>query len=243
MKYKRLPSENQYKLAEQRGISRKNVYQRVMTYGWDIEDAIAKPLGGRGAGRHKGMAKVAEENGISNRVFYYRRNRGVPLYDAVTMPVRKIDRKSENFRTLAKENGISLATYTRRVKKGMDPYEAATQQPRKYVRQKKEQTWEEQYELWKGIAKKNGIPGPVYYKRISLNWSFRKAATHPVMSKKESLKKAHEASSELSEKQVEIAKNNGISRELLRQRLIKLDWPLEKAMTIPPRKQGKKQIS
>ncbi|MGG1339702.1 hypothetical protein ABE244_03745 [Bacillus toyonensis] len=243
MKYKRLPSENQYKSAEQRGISRKNVYQRVMTHGWDIEDAITKPLGGRGPGRHKGMAKVAEENGISNRVFYYRRSKGVPLYDAVTKPVRKIDKKSRNFRALAKENGISLATYTRRVNKGMDPYEAATKQPRKYTRQQKEQTWEEQYKLWKGIAKQNGISGQVYYRRINLNWSFRKAATHPVMSKKESLKKAHEASSSLSEKQVEIARENGISRELLRQRLMILDWPLEKAMTIPPRKQGTKQIS
>ncbi|HHB2093632.1 TPA: hypothetical protein ACOQ5N_004904 [Bacillus cereus] len=243
MKYKQLPSEEHYKLAERRGISRKNVYQRVVTYGWDIEEAIIKPIGGRGPGRHKGMAKVAEKNGISHHVFYYRRSKGVPLYDAVTKPVRKFDKKSESFRALAQENGISLSTYTRRVNKGMDPYEAATKQPRKYTKQVKEQTWEEQYELWKGIAKKNGIPGPVYYKRISLNWSFRKAATHPVMSKKESLKKAHEASSGLSEKQVKIARENGISRELLRQRLIKLDWPLEEAMTIPPRKQGKKQIS
>ncbi|HDR7602483.1 TPA: hypothetical protein QCX65_006052, partial [Bacillus mycoides] len=80
------PSENQYKSAEHIGISRKNVYQRVVTFGWDIEDAITKPIGGRGPGRHKGMAKVAEKNGISNHVFYYRRSKGVPLYDAVTKP-------------------------------------------------------------------------------------------------------------------------------------------------------------
>ncbi|PEI42556.1 hypothetical protein CN620_08865 [Bacillus pseudomycoides] len=243
MKYKRMPTEEEYKLAEKNGISRKNVYQRVVTYDWDIEGAITKPLGGRGPGKHKGMAETAENNGIGKHVFYYRRRKGIPLYDAVTKPVRKFDKKNENFRALAKENGISLSTYTRRVNKGIEPYEAATKPTRKYVRQEKNTSWEEQYEFWKGIAKKNGIPGPVYYKRISLNWSFRKAATDPVMSKKESLRRAHEASSELSEKQVEIAKKNGISRELLRQRLKSPYWKLEEAMTKSPGKQGKKNIS
>lgn len=37
-------SEHDYQIAEQNGISRKNAWQRVNLYGFDISEAITKPL-------------------------------------------------------------------------------------------------------------------------------------------------------------------------------------------------------
>ncbi len=37
-------TEEHYKIAEQNGIDRNNVYQRVWTLDWDIDRAITKPL-------------------------------------------------------------------------------------------------------------------------------------------------------------------------------------------------------
>lgn len=37
-------TEEHYKIAEQNGIDRRNVYQRVWGLGWDVDRAITQPL-------------------------------------------------------------------------------------------------------------------------------------------------------------------------------------------------------
>ncbi|WP_279538735.1 hypothetical protein [Bacillus sp. XF8] len=43
MKYKPVPTWEDYKIAEKNGIGKKNVDQRV-NLGWTIEEAITKPI-------------------------------------------------------------------------------------------------------------------------------------------------------------------------------------------------------
>ncbi|PFZ08417.1 hypothetical protein COL60_16455 [Bacillus pseudomycoides] len=237
MKYKDLPTEDDYLLAEKRGLSRKNVYQRVVTYGWDIEEAISKPVGGRGPGRHRGMAKVAEENGVSQHVFYYRRRKGMPLYDAATKPVKKYKNHDESFKKLALENGIALSTYKRRVANGWNLEEAATKPARNYVRTKEPETWDDMYVHWLKVAKNNGIPRSNYYQRVKKGWGFEKAATTPLK---------HNTESTFTKEQLRIAEQHGIGFKTLYQRVVYLNWDLDKAMTtapLKPQQRGKKNIS
>ncbi|WP_180226734.1 hypothetical protein [Bacillus pseudomycoides] len=237
MKYKDLPTEDDYLLAEKRGLSRKNVYQRVMTYGWDIEEAISKPVGGRGPGRHRGMAKIAEENGVSKHVFYYRRSKGMSLYEAATKPVKKYEKRDESFKKLALENGISLPTYNRRVANGWDLEEAATKPAREYVRTKEPETWDDMYIHWLKVAKNNGISRDNYYLRVKRGWGFEKAATTPLK---------QDVQATFTKEQLQIAEQHGIVFKTLYQRVVYLNWDLEKALTTPPLKsckRGKKKIS
>ncbi|HEK9103294.1 TPA: hypothetical protein SUB30_004767 [Bacillus pseudomycoides] len=131
MKGKELPTEDDYLLAKQNGIGRKNVYQRVVTYGMSIDKAITKPLGGRGPGKHRGMAQVASQNGISQPLFSYRRSKGYSLYDAATIPVKE-QRDHGYYAKLAEENGVPYNTYIKRLSLGWDKEKAATKPPRKY---------------------------------------------------------------------------------------------------------------
>ncbi|PEU20309.1 hypothetical protein [Bacillus sp. AFS014408] len=130
MNSKEIPTNDDYDLALKNGISKKNVNQRI-EHGWSIEKAITKPLGGRGPGRHRGMAQVAEQNGISQPLFSYRRSKGYSLYDAANIPVK--ERKDhEYYAKLAEENGIPYNTYIKRISLGWDEQKAATKPPRKY---------------------------------------------------------------------------------------------------------------
>lgn len=119
MKCKDIPTKDDYELAKQNGISRKNAYQRCHTHDWSVEKAITKPIGGRGPGRHRGMAQVAERNGISQPLFSYRRSKGYSLHEAATIPVKE-RRNHEYYAKLAEENGIPYNTYIKRVSLGWD---------------------------------------------------------------------------------------------------------------------------
>lgn len=130
MKYKPVPTQDDYDLALKNGISRKNVNQRI-DYGWSIEKAITKPIGGRGPGRHRGMAQVAVKNGISQPLFSYRRSKGYSLYDASMIPVKE-QREHGSYVRLAEENGIPYNTYIKRLSLGWDKEKAATKPRRKY---------------------------------------------------------------------------------------------------------------
>ncbi|MBJ8031040.1 hypothetical protein, partial [Bacillus cereus group sp. N21] len=124
MKYKEVPTNDDYDLALENGISKKNVNRRI-DHGWSIQKAITKPIGGRGPGRHRGMAQVAVQNGISQPLFSYRRSKGYSLYEAATIPVKE-KRNHEYYANLAEENGVPYNTYIKRLSLGWDEEKAAT---------------------------------------------------------------------------------------------------------------------
>ncbi|PEI49915.1 HNH endonuclease signature motif containing protein [Bacillus toyonensis] len=61
----------EYKQAEERGITRGALYQRIHEEGMDKEEALVKPLD---AGKYWMWKDIAEENGISMGIFYTRVN-------------------------------------------------------------------------------------------------------------------------------------------------------------------------
>ncbi|WP_212934971.1 hypothetical protein [Bacillus hominis] len=122
------PTIKDYEKAEQIGISKKNVDQRI-DCGWSVERAITTPVGTSWEGQEKNtkLLKLAEKNGISESTFYRRKRNGMTPYHAATAP-----KGFEEYIPLAEANGISNKAFYQRVKRKMDPYEAATKPPRKY---------------------------------------------------------------------------------------------------------------
>jgi len=104
-------TEEDYKIAEKNGISRENVYQRVNTYVWDVEDAITIPVRKRKSDEGWDEWKeIALANGIDKTLYVGRvRYQGFSREDAATRKRNKrlhkkwTDRECE----IAKENGIA----------------------------------------------------------------------------------------------------------------------------------------
>lgn len=128
-----------FKRAEENGISNETLRQRVYSYRWPKEIAITKPIPkGTGWKEYKGLA---QEHGICYRTFADRRKRGMDPYEAATKPV--MDRKesieiarSKKKRTftdeqirIAKQNGIGYLTLWSRHKKRKMDIETAITRP------------------------------------------------------------------------------------------------------------------
>lgn len=119
-------TEEQYKIGESNGISRKVVYNRVNYQNWTVDEAITRKIYG---GLWKQYKQLAESNGISRTAFRHRINKGVEPYEAATIPLmgcreRKIPLEMKE---LAKTNGIKMSTFHYRVfARKWTPYEAAT---------------------------------------------------------------------------------------------------------------------
>ncbi|PGX01637.1 hypothetical protein COE40_18895 [Bacillus cereus] len=65
MKYKPVPTDRDYEIAERNGITKNNVDQRVNKLNWSIEDAITKPKYVSLKKKYKKFVELAEQNGIS----------------------------------------------------------------------------------------------------------------------------------------------------------------------------------
>ncbi len=83
-------TEEQYKIAEKNGISKKNVNNRVfgLVEPWSVERAITEPVKSR-KGKYAEHLKTAHSNGISTEAFHSRRRMGWSLKDAATRPIQK----------------------------------------------------------------------------------------------------------------------------------------------------------
>ncbi|MFJ9300023.1 hypothetical protein [Bacillus toyonensis] len=122
-------TNEEYEVARSNGISRKALYMRVYTYGWELQEALKIPPRAYwhiGEGKFNKLLKVAKENGIIPSTFYGRVNSGWDPQEAAIIPVRKQnDRK--NWAKIAEENGISASTFRSRVATyGWDLKKAAT---------------------------------------------------------------------------------------------------------------------
>ncbi|PFS53508.1 hypothetical protein COK41_29010 [Bacillus cereus] len=136
MKYKVVPTEEDYKVAARNGISKANVNQRVFTYDWSVERAITDPLQNKkGKESNRPLVFIAEQNGISASTYYRRiREDGMTEIEAAT----KL-KGHEAFIKIALENGISENCYRKRVQRGIPRYEAATKPKDKRGSTKKKQ--------------------------------------------------------------------------------------------------------
>ncbi|MFD6509368.1 hypothetical protein [Bacillus sp. NPDC060175] len=74
-----------FKRAEENGISNERLRQRVYRAGWPKEEAITKKIS-KGTG-WKEYKDIAQEHGICYRTFADRRKRGWDPYEAATKPV------------------------------------------------------------------------------------------------------------------------------------------------------------
>lgn len=82
-------TEEDYRIAEQNGIDRMNVYNRVhnLIDPWPIEKAITKPVKRKGTSKHGKWLKIAHENGIYTELFQGRKRLGWSDEKAATKPI------------------------------------------------------------------------------------------------------------------------------------------------------------
>jgi hypothetical protein len=92
--------ESHYKIAEDNGISRKNVRQRYYDYLWSIERAITEPIKQVKQSTWSEWKDIALKNGIYNELFHVRLKKGWLPEKAATEPITK--RKKYNTTTRGK---------------------------------------------------------------------------------------------------------------------------------------------
>lgn len=132
---------------------------------------------------------------------------------------------------IAEKNGICASTLNKRIRELRWEKEVAITTP---VRMHDKYGWN----MVKEIALQNGITRHVYCDRIKRGWSLIDAISQPPLSRIESIKRASKVNScfknkALSEEQREIAALNGISYTVARDRIKRLGWSIEEAITIP----------
>ena len=126
-----------YELAKNNGISKKTLYARVYTLGWNKERALTEPLQSRRDLQAILTDEVRAElsaRGISLNTFRGRLKRGWEVERAITAPPTRHVKKSHlkyprEVVEKAESNGISYETFVRRVKEGWDMYEASEVKP------------------------------------------------------------------------------------------------------------------
>ena len=100
-------SPEQYAIAEQNGLNRDRVRQRVNYCGWSVERAIREPLQIGNERRHhpKYWQELAKQNGIDYGTYKNRLVRGWGYHRAATQPLRK---RGVGVKKLAKYGVLSL---------------------------------------------------------------------------------------------------------------------------------------
>ncbi|UUW40227.1 hypothetical protein phageB13_41 [Bacillus phage B13] len=130
----------------------------------------------------------------------------------------------------AAKNGISYELLTRRIRNFGWDKDIAMTKPSRYNATK-----------WiniKEIALKNGISRATYTARIKKGWRLIDAISKPPIDKYQALKLAEQVNSKcqnkvLTDEQAEQAALNGISYSTARDRVRRLNWTVEEAITTP----------
>ena len=116
-----------FKIAEENGISKSTLISRVRKLGWDIDRAITKPVRSKRKFTEEEI-KAMEENGIDRDVAAGRMYWGWTLEEAITKP-KKGGRQHVYPEWVYKEadkNGISYSALGNRIRRGMSLEEACT---------------------------------------------------------------------------------------------------------------------
>lgn len=132
-------TDEEYELAESKGISQYTLNYRIRELGWSKSKALNTPIQKHRRNQYpKHIMDKVKANNINPRAFRWRVENGWDIERACTEPTLppdnpvRISRTAEKRRKypielvrLAEKNGISKSTFQRRVKKGMDMYTAA----------------------------------------------------------------------------------------------------------------------
>ena len=116
-----------YKIAEENGISKDTLLSRVRKLGWDVDKAITKPVRIKRKFTEEEI-KTMEENGIDRNTVSCRLQWGWTLEEAITKP-KKRGRQyvyPEWVYKEANKNGISYSALGSRIRRGMSLEEACT---------------------------------------------------------------------------------------------------------------------
>lgn len=128
-------SKEQYAIARANGISKDTAYNRVYLYGWDVEDAITKPVKKR---NFIDYPEGLEERGISKTTYYERIKRGWEPERAATESYQEASRKGlksaheknrkypKKYVKLAVKNGLTYEIFANRMRAGWKLEDAAT---------------------------------------------------------------------------------------------------------------------
>ena len=116
-----------YKIAEENGISKDTLLSRVRKLGWDIDKAITKPVRAKRKFTEEEI-KAMEENGIDRNVAAGRRYWGWTLEEAITKSKKKGRQYvyPEWVYKEADKNGISYSALGNRIRRGMSLEEPCT---------------------------------------------------------------------------------------------------------------------
>ena len=116
-----------FKIAEENGISKDTLLSRVRKLGWDIDKAITKPVRAKRKFT-KEEIKTMEENGVDRNTASCRLKWGWTLEESLTRP-KKRGRQyvyPEWVYKEANKNGISYSALGNRIRRGMSLEEACT---------------------------------------------------------------------------------------------------------------------
>ena len=116
-----------YKIAEENGISKDTLLSRVRKLGWDVDKAITKPVRAKRKFT-KEEIKTMEENGVNRNIAAGRRYWGWTLEEAITKSKKKGRQYvyPEWVYKEADKNGISYSALGNRIRRGMSLKEACT---------------------------------------------------------------------------------------------------------------------
>ena len=116
-----------YRIAEENGISKDTLIMRVRKLGWDIDRAITKPVRVKRKFTEEEI-EIMEENGVDRNTASCRLKWGWTLEEALTKP-KKRGRQyvyPEWVYKEANKNGISYSALGNRIRSGMSLEEACT---------------------------------------------------------------------------------------------------------------------
>ena len=116
-----------FKIAEENGISKGTLIMRVRRQGWDVDKAITTPVRAKRKFTEEEI-KTMEENGLDRNTVSCRLKWGWALEEALTKP-KKRGRQyvyPEWVYKEANKNGISYSALGNRIRRGMSLEEACT---------------------------------------------------------------------------------------------------------------------
>ena len=116
-----------FKIAEENGISKDTLLSRVRKLGWDVDKAITTPVRAKRKFTEEEI-KTMEENGVNQNIAANRMYWGWNLEEAITKP-KKRGRQyvyPEWVYKEANKNGISYSALGNRIRSGMSLEEACT---------------------------------------------------------------------------------------------------------------------
>ncbi|AID50209.1 hypothetical protein P4U03_30080 [Bacillus mycoides] len=125
---------------------------------------------------------------------------------------------------VAAKHGVSRKLLEHRIRNlGWDKDFAMTESPRKAS----------EWSKVKEIALKNNIGRTTFKGRRKRGWSLIDSITKPPLSREETLKRANECNRVLTDEQIQKAKENGLRYSTVYDRIKKLKWNIEEALTTP----------